>query len=411
LIDLGYSLGGCLIIGSLTWGISLAWQDSTGLLLFYLSCAYTSVFGYAGYYYWNNPKNSQDIPQLVGGVFTTVSVCLSPVVTFSLQRYFNWFPLDDGHLPQEVTMFGVGLVAIYFVRFPFLTAPVSLSLYAMSQLDFAQLIFGPDPTLAEQCWVSVGFGAIMILVFWGVDRQRVKSSQQPDFAFWGYLFGTAAFWGGLTVMYEQQVYSTETFKICYFITNLGLMGLSVLLQRYVFAVSGSLGCCYFIVDQLINYNTVKGNSYIAVLFGGSLAGFAYYQSQKHSPNSFVFWAYVFGTAIFWTGMSTLYTVVYNNSQLFGLIYFIVNVGLIFLPMITSQYVFVLFGGLGVFWYVSNLIYTYYWNSWYLPFILTALGLAVIAFVVWFSRHQKRRDAIKNAKNMEELQPLCEVTPQ
>jgi len=296
------------------------------------------------------------------------------------------------------------LISTYFVPFPFLTAPTSFALYSMSQYDVAEYIFGIDVTLLERSWVSVAFGALMIGASMVMDHIQKKknaklgSDPAPDFAFWGYLFGVLAFWGGLTVMYQQNLYDTQVFKLSYFLVNIVMMGGAVLLQRNVFAVFGALGSSYYVVDMLMNYDSTEGNSFIGMLFGSALIGVAYYQSQNNNPNQFVFWGYLFGVSIFWTGLSSLYYNVFQTVW-FDFFYFGANLVLMCGTIYTQQLVFVVFGAVGVFWSASDLVYIFFWNSWYLPFILTGLGLIVIAVAIWFSKNEAKK---KKSNVVEEI---------
>jgi hypothetical protein len=65
-----------------------------------------------------------------------------------------------------------------------------------------------------------------------VDRRT-----REDYAFWGYLFGLMAFWGGLSLMQS----SSEFNKFLYCLINLGLMLLAIFLDRRAFLVFGALG--------------------------------------------------------------------------------------------------------------------------------------------------------------------------
>lgn len=133
---------------------------------------------------------------------------------------------------MELATIAAGVVALAFVRFPFLTAPVAFSLWYMS-MDLTPLWFGKaEFTWDERLWVSLLFGLIMLFATYLVDRRT-----REDFAFWGYLFGLAAFWGGLSLMNSRS----ELGRATYCLVNLGLMALSVLLERRVFMVFGALG--------------------------------------------------------------------------------------------------------------------------------------------------------------------------
>lgn len=133
---------------------------------------------------------------------------------------------------MEVGTILAGLVALRFVRFPFLTFPVAFALWFMS-MDLTPLIYGrSDFTWNQRLWVSLWFGLAFLAVSFLVDRRT-----RDDYAFWGYLFGTLAFWGGLSLMESQS----EVSKLLYCLINIVLMLISVLLDRRVFIVFGALG--------------------------------------------------------------------------------------------------------------------------------------------------------------------------
>jgi hypothetical protein len=73
----------------------------------------------------------------------------------------------------------------------------------------------------------------MMLVSYFVDL-RGKSD---DYAFWGYLFGLMAFWGGLSSMNSDS----EVGKFVYCLINVGLIFCSLVLRRRTFIIFGSLG--------------------------------------------------------------------------------------------------------------------------------------------------------------------------
>src|SRR5690554_2110874 len=96
--NIAYYSGAFLIIGSLTWFASLAWRDPDSLSLFYLASSYSFSFGYAGWYCWKNVQ-----PKIVGGLFASIAVCISPVAVFGLQRYFDFWIHNAPSSPQDIT--------------------------------------------------------------------------------------------------------------------------------------------------------------------------------------------------------------------------------------------------------------------------------------------------------------------
>jgi hypothetical protein len=78
----------------------------------------------------------------------------------------------------------------------------------------------------------VVFGVGTLVIAYLVDK-----STKDDYAFWLYLFGLAAFWGGLSLMDSGGAWS----RLGYCFINLILIAASTLLNRRVFAVFGSFG--------------------------------------------------------------------------------------------------------------------------------------------------------------------------
>ena len=79
----------------------------------------------------------------------------------------------------------------------------------------------------------------MVLVAFWVD---FRSREKADYAFWLYIFGVMAFWGGLT----SQESNSELSKFLYFCINIFLIGIGVVLVRRVFVVFGAIGVCLYL---------------------------------------------------------------------------------------------------------------------------------------------------------------------
>src|ERR687889_2513233 len=100
-------------------------------------------------------------------------------------------------------------------------------------MDLTPLIYGRLYYVAQGYQVvSLVFGLVVLVGAYIVDRRT-----EEDYAFWGYLFGMFAFWGGLTLLEG----GSELDWFLYGFINVGLIVLSVLLQRRVFVVFGALG--------------------------------------------------------------------------------------------------------------------------------------------------------------------------
>lgn len=95
-------------------------------------------------------------------------------------------------------------------------------------------MLGNELATAQRELVSICVGLLMVVSAVCVDlRTRAK----PDYAFWLYSVGALVFWGGLswyTLDYAMP-------KLVYFLLNLLLIAVGVLLSRRIFVVLGALG--------------------------------------------------------------------------------------------------------------------------------------------------------------------------
>ncbi len=241
LIHVTYYFGALLVIAAMGWFITDAWENLGGLAIFLIAIAYIAVFSATGMFLWQRPQD-----QVPGGLLVTIAVSLVPLAVYGIQRWLDLWGFDSpgqytdfhrwirgGWFAMELATILAGLLAIRFVRFPFLTAPIFLVLWYMS-MDLTPIVAGSDQGFAWELrkQVSMWFGLGMLILSYLIDRFAAK-----DFAFWGYLFGAMAFWGGLSL----QQSDSELVKFFYFLINLTMILASVYLRRRVFIVFGALG--------------------------------------------------------------------------------------------------------------------------------------------------------------------------
>jgi hypothetical protein len=235
-----YYFGALIVIGAMGWFMNLGWERFGGGGIFLISAVYALCFVLAGRTLWYKEKL-----QVPGGLLFTMAVCMTPLAIYGLERLTGIWPQADPGVYRgyhiwvkgswflmEVGTILAGVVALRFIRFPFLTAPIAFSLWYMS-MDLTPLLFGQtDFTWNQRLWVSLWFGLAVLLVSYIIDRRT-----EEDYALWGYLFGMLAFWGGLSLMES----GSELRRFLYCVINVGLILLSVLLDRRLFIVFGSLG--------------------------------------------------------------------------------------------------------------------------------------------------------------------------
>ena len=221
------------------------WDSLSGLGIVGLGLAYAAIF--VGVAEWLRAREGRVTAPV--GLLVSMAVSLTPVVVYGIQREFGLWAFEDpgeyrdfdswirsGWFVMELATIVTASLVLAIYRFPFLTAPVSFVLWYMS-MDLTPILY-PE---AEWAWeerqlVSVWFGLAVLVVAYVVDLRFKR-----DFAFWLYLSGLLAFWGGLSSMDS----GSELAKFGYFIINLGLIADGVFLRRRTFMVFGAFGViCY-----------------------------------------------------------------------------------------------------------------------------------------------------------------------
>src|ERR687890_514663 len=219
-----YYFGALVVICAMTWFMTLGWERFGDGGLLAISLSYALGFVVTGGLLWRD--RGLKVP---GGLLVTAAVCMTPLAVYSFERmtgvwlqgapgdyadFYNY--IKGGWFPMEVVTIGAGLLALRFMS-----------------MDLTPLIYGRHYYEAQGFQVvSLVFGIVMLVGAYLVDRRT-----EEDYAFWGYLFGMFALWGGLTLL---EV-GSELYWLLYGLINAGLILLSVLLQRRVFVVFGAAG--------------------------------------------------------------------------------------------------------------------------------------------------------------------------
>ena len=224
--------------GSLLLSLGMAWLllwsiiDWDGSVLFFLSFMYFVLFYTLGLLIWFRPFHLgglERVPQAVGGVLLTLGVFMVGLIVLGIQMWAGWFiPNTTPFIVMESVTLFVGIITILLVRgFPLLLAPIFFSLWAMLTIDLENAIFGDymiTDNLARPI-LSLLYGAAILaaaqlILLWHRKRlgfeligpattfssdQDVEDTMKlvEDYAFWAFIFGTLAFWEGLTGLFLQ----------------------------------------------------------------------------------------------------------------------------------------------------------------------------------------------------------------
>ncbi len=233
-----YYLGGLIAIGALTIFMNLGWERFGGWGIFLIAVGYSIVGLFLSRFF---QRRQLPIP---AGICATFVVALAPLAIYGLQVANGWWPGDDAYQEYyryvrwhwiflELGTLAVGVALLWVYRYPFMVMPVAVALWFLS-MDAAVMLMTDGYDWEFRAFVSIWFGLATILIAFWVD---IRSHRSGDFAFWLYIFGVIAFWGGLT----SQDSNSEFDKFLYFCTNIGLILVGAVLSRRVFIVFGALG--------------------------------------------------------------------------------------------------------------------------------------------------------------------------
>ncbi len=238
-----YYLGGLIAIGAMTLFMNLGWESFGGWGIFFISLAYagvglklTSLFQEKGH-------------AIPAGICATFAVALTPLAIYGLQQALGLWPDESVYrgyhryikwhwLYMEFGTLIVGVVVAWRYKYPFLVMPIAVTLWYMS-MDVAVMIMGDQYDFTLRALVSMYFGLLMIFAAFWTD---LRSAGKTDYAFWLYMFGVIAFWGGMTA----QESDSELSKFIYFCVNIFMIAVGVVIVRRVFVVFGAIGACLYL---------------------------------------------------------------------------------------------------------------------------------------------------------------------
>lgn len=235
-----YYLGGLIAIGAMSLFMTLGWERFGGAGIAVIATVY--AVGALAVADWLLRARGQPIP---AGLLAALAVALVPLAVYGVQNAIGWWAegetardvhrhIDGRWLMMELATLAAGAAVLWRWKLPFSVMPVAVTLWYLT-MDLAPLIAGrPDVDWELRKLVSLYTGlALIALAFW-VD---IRSRHGPDFAFWLYLAGVLAFWGGLSTMRSDSEWS----RLAYCGINLGMIVVGAVLSRRVFAVFGGLG--------------------------------------------------------------------------------------------------------------------------------------------------------------------------
>jgi hypothetical protein len=279
MVHLFYYGGAAILLFALTVGLLQFYEALGGFGVAGTTAVYGLGFGVVAAYLWRR----NDL-KTVGGIFATLSVVMVPMSLFGLELAAGWFDQFGRaaefkqHLPLELATIAASLLALRYIRFGFLTAPLALAAYAL-MMDVAWFTLNTNSTWLLEMHLTMFFGAILML---GALVADVRNRSEYDFGFWGYLFGATAFALGLNGLTWFQNGGLLVENV-YLGINVVMMVASVLVSRPILRVYGSLGIgAYLLHFTWVTFKDSPAFLFIlaAVGIGIIILGIVYQKNQE-----------------------------------------------------------------------------------------------------------------------------------
>ena len=243
--------GALIVMGAMGLFTNEAFNRMGGWALAACGTAYLAVFLAAGHMLWKNAAL-----RVPAGLLVAVGVSMVPLIIYGAQDALGFWSSPQGDPGQykdfynyvnsswiymEIGAIVAAILAVWRYPFPFILMIAAVALWFLS-MDVALWITREPGNYFDfdiRRMVSLYFGLGMIVVAWAVDILRKRG---PDFAFWLHIFGVIAFWCGMTFSDS----STELMKLVYCLINIGMIGLSLFLNRRIYAVFGAIGVATYL---------------------------------------------------------------------------------------------------------------------------------------------------------------------
>jgi len=263
-----YYLGGMIAIGAMSLFMTISWASYGPWSGVVFSLAYGVLFIALTHTFHERKRLA--VP---AGIMATLAVVMVPLAIFCVQYALGYWEIDrpfrdyhkyiDGRwLMMELGTLAIGLVLFWRYRFPFMLMPIAVTLWYMS-MDIVPVLLGDWRDWEVRKFISLWFGIGMVLVALWVD---LRSRFSRDYAFWLYLFGVLAFWGGLSLMRS----GSELGKFLYCMINVAMILFGAAIGRRVFAVFGGLGVAGYL--SYLSWRVFKESLFFPVVL--SLIGLA-----------------------------------------------------------------------------------------------------------------------------------------
>jgi hypothetical protein len=127
--------------------------------------------------------------------------------------------------------------------------------------------------------------------------------------------------------------------------------------------------------------------WMSLLFGLAMMIVAFflddYCHKNNYQEDYAFWGYLFGTIVFWMGL----TLLDRNYEWSRMLYCFINIILLIWGVLLQRKILLVFGAIGVNGYIGHLAYRVFNHSAFFPFVLSFVGIGIIYIGILYNRNQ------------------------
>ena len=128
--------------------------------------------------------------------------------------------------------------------------------------------------------------------------------------------------------------------------------------------------------------------WMSLLFGFVMMVIAFFTDdycRRNQKEDYAFWGYLFGTVVFWLGL----TLLDSNQEWSKVLYCLMNVILLIVGVLLKRKIFLVCGALGVNGYIAHLAYRVFYHSVLFPFVLSFAGIGIIYIGILYNKNQSK----------------------
>ncbi len=196
-------------------------------------------------------------------------------------------------------------------------------------------------------------------------------------------------WPGNFVYHDYHVY----IKWHWIFMELGTLAVGIILAwiyRYPFMIMPIAFTFWYLSMDVVSMQNggsfnLELNALVSICFGLMVLLIAFWVDIRSlQVADYAFWLYFVGVLIFWSGISCQRPM----SAWSGLLYLGTNWILVLVGVILSRKVFVVFGALGVCYYLSYLAFQVFQFSYWFPVALTIIGFGILYLGIVWQKHER-----------------------